>query len=186
MTNPALTPIAKTCETIEKTLGKSAAFRKVDERLYVVHQGSTYVTITVIDAGKASHEKPIVRVYARVVTGVSPEPSLFRQLMVLNARMRFGAFAWVPEGSVVLFVHSILGGENMDPKELLASVSDVALVADGYDDMIVARYGGQRMQDLVEDTAMQQLLGDGEDVGMPWEIDRSGIIGGGRGGPASA
>lgn len=171
--NP-LTPIAKTCETIEKTLGKSAAFRKVDERLYVVHQGSTYVTITVLDSGKASHEKPIVRVYARVVTGVSPEPSLFRQLMVLNARMRFGAFAWVPEGSVVLFVHSILGGDNMDPKELLASVSDVALVADGYDDMIVARYGGQRMADLVQDTAMQHLLGDDEEITDAFDDEKAG------------
>lgn len=170
--NPSLTPIAKTCDTIEKTLGKSAAFRKVDERLYVVHQGSTYVTITVLDAGKASHEKPIVRVYARVVTGVSPEPSLFRQLMTLNARMRFGAFAWVPDGSVVLFVHSIMGGDHMDPKELLASVSDVALVADGYDDMIVARYGGQRMQDLVEDVAMQHLLGNDEEIATAFDDEK--------------
>jgi hypothetical protein len=168
-----MTPIAKTCEIIEKTLGKSAAFRKVDKNLYVVHQGSTYVTIAVLDAGRASHEKPIVRVYARVVTNVGPEPSLFKQLMVLNARMRFGAFAYVPEGSIILFVHSILGGEHMDPKELLASVSDVAVVADGYDDLIVARYGGQRMQDLVEDAAMQHLLGESEDeIEIPWDIDK--------------
>lgn len=157
-----MTPIVKTCETIEKTLGKSPAFRKVDKTLYVVHQGSTYVTISVVDAGKEQHEKPIVRVYAQVVSGVRPEPSLFRQLLVLNGRMRFGAFAYVPEGDVVLFVHSILGGEHMDSKELLATVTDVALVADGYDDRIVARYGGQRMQDVVEDAAMQHLMSEGE------------------------
>ncbi len=166
--------IARTCEIIEKTLGKSAAFRKVDERLYVVHQGSTYVTISVIDAGRSSHEKPIVRVYARVVSGVTAEPALFRQLLVLNARMRFGAFAYVPDGQVILFVHSLLGGEHMDSRELVASVSDVALVADGYDDLIVARYGGQRMQDLVEDVAMQHLLGESDDeLSIPWDDDKT-------------
>ena len=167
-----MTPTNKTCDIIEKTLGKSTAFRKVDDRLYVVHQGSTYVTISVVDAGKESHEKPIVRIYAQVVSGVRPEPTLFRQLLVLNARMRFGAFAYVPEGDVILFVHSILGGEAMDPKELIATVTDVALIADGYDDRIVARYGGQRMQDLVEDTAMQHLMGESDDeLGLDIEKD---------------
>ena len=156
-------PIEKTRDTIEKTLGKSGAFRKVEDSLYVVHQGSTYVTISVVDSGKESHEKPIVRVYAQVVSGVRPDPSLFRQLLILNGRMRFGAFAYVPEGDIVLFVHSILGGEHMDAKELIATVTDVALVADGYDDRIVARYGGQRMQDVVEDAAMQHLMGEADE-----------------------
>src|SRR5438132_12498184 len=159
----ALTAVAKTCDTIERTLGKSAAFRKVEETLYVVHQGSTYVTISVVDAGRDGREKPVVRVYAQVVSGVRPEPSLFRQLLILNGRMRFGAFAFVPEGEVVLFVHTILGGEHMDAQELVATVTDVALVADGYDDRIVARYGGQRMQDVVEDAAMQHLMGERDD-----------------------
>ncbi len=149
----------KTCEVIERTLGKSAAFRKIEERLYVVHQGSAYVTISVLNVGIGGHPKPIVRVYAQVVRGVRPEPSLLRQLMMLNTRMRFGAFAYSPEGHVILFVHSILGGEEMDPKELIATVSDVAIIADAYDDRIVARYGGQRMQDVIEESALQHLMG---------------------------
>lgn len=169
--------IGATIALIERTLGKSTAFRKVDERLYVVHQGSAYVTISVLDSGKEGHEKPIVRIYAQVVSGVRPEPSLLKQLLTLNARMRFGAFAYVPEGDVVLFVHSMLGGENMDPKELVATVSDVAIIADGYDDRIVARYGGQRMQDLVEDTAMQHLMGDAdEELAFP-EADETAAAG---------
>ena len=43
----------------------------------------------------------------------------------------------------------------MDPKELIATVHDVALVADEYDDRIVARYGGARMQDVIEESAMR-------------------------------
>jgi len=59
-----------------------------------------------------------------------------------------------------MFGHSILGGETMDIKELVATVHDVALVADEYDDRIVARYGGARMQDVIEEKAMSHLFGE--------------------------
>ena len=59
-----------------------------------------------------------------------------------------------------MFGHSILGGEGMDHKELVATVHDIALVADEYDDRIVARYGGARMQDVIEEKAMSHLFGD--------------------------
>jgi hypothetical protein len=168
-----MSALAKTCEVIERTLGKSPAFRKVDERLFVVHQGSAYVTISVVSAPTGGHLKPIVRVYAQVVSGVRPEPSLLRQLMILNVRMRFGAFAYAPDGDVILFVHSILGGEHMDPKELLATVSDVALIADAYDDRIVARYGGQRMADVVQENALKHLMGLADESHDPFEDENS-------------
>jgi hypothetical protein len=41
-------------------------------------------------------------------------------------------------------------------------VHDVAIVADEYDDRIVARYGGQRMQDVVEQSAMARMFGGAE------------------------
>jgi hypothetical protein len=150
------------CAQIEKTLGKSPAYRKVDEHLYVVKQGSSYVMISVVPSGAKGklHERALVRVVAQVVAGVNPEPSLFRQLLILNGQLRFGAFAYVPDGHLVMFGHSILGGETMDVKELLATVHDVALVADEYDDRIVARYGGARMQDVIEEKAMSHLFGE--------------------------
>jgi hypothetical protein len=146
---------------VEKTLGKSPAFRKIEDRLYVVKQGSTYVMITVVATGSKPHpnDRAIVRVVSQVVSDVRPDPSLFRQLLILNGQMRFGAWAFAPEGNLVLFCHSILGGPDMDPHELVATVRDVALVADEYDDRIVARYGGARMQDVVEQSAMQHLFG---------------------------
>ncbi|MSP61033.1 MAG: hypothetical protein EXR72_11945 [Myxococcales bacterium] len=159
-----MTAIQKTCDLIERTLGKSAAFRKVEDRLYVVKQGSAYVMISVIP-GKKEADKPLVRVYAQVVSGVRPEASLFKQLLTLNAKMRFGAFAYIPEGMLVMFVHSMLGGDHMDEKELHATVTDIALIADAYDDRIVARYGGQRMQDVVEESAMKHILGVEDDHG---------------------
>jgi hypothetical protein len=160
--------VAKTCELIEKTLGKSPAFRKVEERLYVVKQGSTYVTVSVIAAPKSG--STLVRVYAQVVSGVRPDPALFRTLLTLNAKMRFGAFAFVPDGNLVLIVHSMLGGEHIDAQELTATVSDIALLADGYDDRIVARYGGQRMQDVIEESAMKHIFGnEDKDGDVVWE-----------------
>ena len=153
---------------IEKSLGKSPAFQKVDESLYVIRQGSSYVMISVVPTGKSSKhdDKAIVRVVAQVAAGIRPEASLFRQLLILNGKLRFGAFAYVPEGDLIIFHHSMLGGTTMDGKELIATVHDVALVADEYDDRIVARYGGARMQDVIERSAMNHLFGveEGSDL----------------------
>src|SRR5262249_35314778 len=151
------------CGLIEKSLGASSAFRKVDPGLYVVKQGSSYVMISVMASGPKK-DRALVRVTSQVVSGVRPEPSLFRQLLILNGTLRFGAFAYVPEGEIVLFTHTLLGGHTLDANELLAAVHDVALVADGYDDRIVARYGGRRMQDVVEESALQHLLSSDEEM----------------------
>ena len=43
--------VATSCTSIEKALGKSPAYRKVDDRLYVVKQGSSYVMISVVPSG---------------------------------------------------------------------------------------------------------------------------------------
>src|SRR5437763_1643646 len=144
--------VALSCSSIEKTLGKSPAYRKVDDRLYVVKQGSSYVMISVVPSGPKGkvNDRALIRVVAQVVAGVNPEPSLFRQLLILNGQLRFGAFAFIPDGSLVMFGHSILGGDTMDVKELVATVHDVALVADAYDDRIVARYGGARHRLQIE------------------------------------
>lgn len=156
-----MSAVSASCAQIEKTLGKSQAFRKVEDRLYVVKQGSSYVMINVLATGGKAHsdDRAVVRVVAQVVADVRPEPSLFRQLLILNGQLRFGAFAYVPEGHLVLFVHTILGGEGMDSRELTATVHDVALIADEYDDRIVARYGGARMQDLLQQSAISHLFG---------------------------
>jgi hypothetical protein len=154
--------VAISCGTIEKALGKSPAYRKVDEHLYVVKQGSSYVMISVVPSGPKgkTSDRALVRVVAQVVAGVTPEPSLFRQLLILNGQLRFGSFSFIPDGNLIMFGHSMLGGEGLDVKELVATVHDVALVADEYDDRIVARYGGARMQDVIEEKAMSHLFGE--------------------------
>lgn len=140
---------------IEETLQGNSAFRKVDERLYVVKQGSAYVMVNVVPWGK---EKAMVRCVSQLVKGVLMTEDLAVQLLQLNAHLRFGAFAFDPVGDLVLFIHSILGGHTLDPEELLTTLSDVALIADEYDDKLASKWGGQRMQDVLEDAAMERIL----------------------------
>jgi hypothetical protein len=140
---------------IEQTLKTSPAYRKVDEALYTVKQGSSYVMINIVPWGD---DRALVRCVAQLVKGVRLEGGLARQLLEVNAHLRFGAFAYDPDGQLILFLHSILGGATLDPEELLATVRDVALIADEYDDRIARKYGGHTMKDLLEEAAMERIL----------------------------
>jgi len=155
----------KSCEVIESTLGGNKAYRKIEDKLYVVKQGSSYVMVNVVPWGE---DRAIVRCVAQLVKGVRMEAGLALQLLRLNSVLRFGAFAYVREGDLVLFLHSILGGETFDAPELLATIRDVALIADDWDDKIIARFGGQRMQDLLEETAISKVLATEPDA-FSWE-----------------
>jgi hypothetical protein len=94
---------------------------------------------------------------AQLARGVEMNPDLAMKLLRLNARMRFGAFGFVTQGDCVTFSHTLLGGTTMDREEILATLRDVALVADEYDDQIVEDAGGQTMQQILEDSAMSSL-----------------------------
>lgn len=142
-------------KVIENTLGAHGSYRRIDDRLYVIKQGSTYVMITIVPWAT---DKALVRCAAQLVKGVDMGCELAVDLLRLNHQLRFGAFAYDPAGELVIFLHSILGGDTLDPDELLATVTDVAIIADEYDDKIIARYGGQTMRDLLEEAAITSVL----------------------------
>ncbi|MCS6860786.1 MAG: YbjN domain-containing protein [Abditibacteriales bacterium] len=79
---------------------------------------------------------------AYVVTGAELTPDLMYFLLRENADMRFGAFG-VDSDDDIFFEHTIVGS-TCDKNELKASVMTVVMIADHYDDQIVARWGGQR------------------------------------------
>jgi hypothetical protein len=146
---------AKTsCQVIEKALGKSHAFKKVDDGLYVVKQGTCLIMVSVI---AWPPDRAVVRLVAQLVKGVTMEVPLALQLLEMNGSLRFGAFAFVPASDVILFSHTLLGGKTLDPVELITTISDVAIIADEYDDRIAARYGGQTMQDLLEESVIEHF-----------------------------
>jgi hypothetical protein len=144
-----------TALVIERTLQDSPAFRKIDDSLYVIKQGSAYVMISVVPWGD---NKAMVRCASQLVKGVDVDGPLARQLLELNGHLRFGAFAIDPADHTVLFTHTILGGTTLDPEELMATLRDVALIADEYDDKLMKKYGGQRMIDLLEEAAMERIM----------------------------
>lgn len=144
-----------TALVVEETLGKRGSYRKVDERLYVIKQGSCYVMINIVPW---EEQRALVRVAAQLVKGVRMTGELAEQLLHLNLQLRFGAFAFDPADSLILFIHSILGGPTLDGAELLATLTDVALIADEYDDRIIQKYGGQTMKELLEEAALERLL----------------------------
>jgi hypothetical protein len=157
-----------TALVIERTLETSSAYRKVDDSLYVIKQGSAYVMITIIPWGK---DRAMVRCTAQLVKGIDVDGGLAKQLLELNSFLRFGAFAYDAQEETVLFVHTMLGGTTLDPAELMATLRDVALIADEYDDKLVEKYGGQRMLDLLEEAALERVVerhprkfGMGEDL----------------------
>lgn len=147
-------------QVIERTLSGNAAYRKLDDHLYIVKQGSTFVMINIVELpdGRAQ-----VRCAAQLVKGVRMTESLAVELLQLNSKLRFGAFAYEPKDSLILFIHSILGGETLDDAELIATLSDVALLADEYDDKIIDKHGGQTMKDLLEEAAIERIVA-GSDV----------------------
>lgn len=144
-----------TIEVIEDTLSEHGSYRRVDERLYVIKQGSTYVMINLVPWGD---DKALVRCCAQLARGVNMDEDLAVDLLHLNGQLRFGAFAYEPNERVVMFLHSILGGQTLDSKELLATLTDVAIIADEYDDQIIEFFGGQTMHDLLEDQALINIL----------------------------
>lgn len=163
--------LAKTCALIEQTLGSSSAFSKIDQHLFIVRQGSAYVTISVLPA-KHKSGNPLLRIYAQVAAGVRPQMALFHRLLTLNAQIRFGAFAYVDQGNLVLFVHSVVGGDHLGAQELTSIVGEMAIIADQYDDSIVAEWGGMRMQDLVEEVALAHVLGFRSALEQPGEGEK--------------
>src|SRR5437762_2274112 len=79
-----------TALVIERTLQDSAAFRKVDDSLYVIKQGSAYVMISVVPWGR---DKAMLRATAQLVKGCRMTGDLATQLLELNGHLGFGTRA---------------------------------------------------------------------------------------------
>jgi hypothetical protein len=140
-------------QKIEKMLGDSHAYRKVEDGLYAIKQGSSMVMIKV----HPWKDRALIRLVAQLVKGVSMECLLAVELLQLNAVLRFGAFAFVPEGQAVVLCHTLIDRDLGDRDEFTETIRDFAFVADEYDDRIAARYGGQTMEDLMEESVIARM-----------------------------
>lgn len=144
-----------TSHFIARALQESPAYQRVDDSLFVIKQGSTFVMIAIGAWGK---DRALVRVSAQLVKGGRMDGTLALKLLELNGALRFGAFHYDEIENIVFFSHTLLGGKNLNEEELRAAVSEVALIADEYDDKLQRGYGGQRMRDLLAEEALQHAL----------------------------
>ncbi len=138
---------------IEKLLSDSPAYRKVEEAFYVIKQGTSRVMIRV----HPWKDHAIIRLAAQLVKGVTMEAPLALELLELNAVLRFGAFAYVPAGEAIILCHTLVDRELASPDEFMEAIRDFAFIADEYDDRIAARYGGQTMEDLLEQSVLDSM-----------------------------
>ena len=162
MAKDSTTAVRVTVARIEEALADSPAFTRVEPHFYVVRQGTAYVYIHVLpwEPGRA-----LVRLVAQLVRDVDMTPDLAMKLLRMNARLRFGAFGYVMQGSCVVFAHTLLGGETLDAEEILTTLSDLSMIADEFDDRIVEEAGGKRMQDLIDASASAALFSELESPG---------------------
>jgi len=157
MSKDAASAVRVSIARIEQTLADSPAFFRVEPRFYVVRQGTAYIYIQILPW---EPDRAVVRFVAQLVRGVEMTPDLALKLLRMNSRLRFGAFGYVPQGSCVVLAHTLLGGETLDPEEILTALRDMTVIADEYDDRIVEEVGGQRMQDLIDASAVSAFFED--------------------------
>lgn len=144
-----------TATRIDAALSGNTAYRRLGPSQFLVKQGSTFVMLTaqLMENGQAQ-----VRCLAQLVKGVNMTPELAYELLRLNTQIHFGAFGYSAPAQLVLLTNSLLGGETLDAAEITSTLESLVRVADEYDDLIIQRYGGQRMTDLLEASELGKLF----------------------------
>lgn len=93
-----------------------------------------------------TQELVIVRACSCVTVGSRITAELTEYLLRENLRMRFGSFQ-LGDHDEIFFAHNILGGENLDLMELQTCILSVVTIADTYDEILTAQFGGYRSTD---------------------------------------
>jgi hypothetical protein len=117
-----------------------------DEPKFEITYGSTKVGIRVLVWEVNPWDTPelvLVRACSCITVGSSITAELTEYLLRENLRMRFGAFQ-LGDHNEIFFAHNILGGDNLDLMELQTCILSVVTIADTYDDILTAKFGGHR------------------------------------------
>lgn len=126
----------KVANFVRELFGESA-FPMPDQPRFLLRAGSAPVVLLVAPYGDES----VVHAYAGVVTDVEPSPNLLLKLLELNAKLFFGCFCY--EAGVVAVQCSTLG-ETCTKQDVGNLLEVVGRLADGYDDELVAEFGGKK------------------------------------------
>lgn len=83
---------------------------------------------------------PVVQVFSRAVTAITPTPALYERLNEINTNIRFARIFFV-EGQVL--VESDLVGQTVDAEEFDEAVGAVATITDHFGPLLAQEFGGK-------------------------------------------
>lgn len=118
---------------------------------FTLSRGSATVMVVVRPFGESEY---CVECISHVVVGATLSDDLLKYLLRKNAELHFGGFSLLFDDTIA-FSYTIPVA-NICKEELATAVNAVAIIADYYDDEIVAMAGGRRAVDAEEDE-MQQV-----------------------------
>ncbi|MGB9702571.1 MAG: T3SS (YopN, CesT) and YbjN peptide-binding chaperone 1 [Candidatus Kapaibacteriota bacterium] len=118
---------------------------KFDDNRYTITRGSTAVMILI---RPYTEDDTIVEFVSNMVFGAKISPELMNFLLRKNAELHFGAFGLLFDGTIV-FTYSI-AGKNLDENEFVTALNSVAIIADYYDNEIIAMAGGKTAMETLE------------------------------------
>ncbi len=128
-----------------KELYGEAVEQVEDKPVFLLARGSAAASIGIFPWGQDA----VVTVRAWVVFGPRISLELCQFLLRENSRLQFGAFGLAGDHDVC-FRYSLVGS-TVNREELGAAVQAVLGTADDFDDVIKARFGGQRAMDVVRE-----------------------------------
>lgn len=118
---------------IEDHVGVSASSNLLDEPIGL-RAGSAGVYLRLLDG-----EPPVLRVFSPMLNDVDIVPDLLEELNQLNGQhIQVRLFA----RDRTVFAAAELVATTLDPEEVVAACDAVSSVADHYDDLLQARFGG--------------------------------------------
>lgn len=133
---------------------------------YYFTEGSSQIYVMVEKVGPLQFD--VISFYSLVVMNANLTDELKTKLLRANTTMPFGAFG-LSESGDIYYRYTILGGNHVDYEEWRNAVTEVALIADEYDDKIIAAYGGStpldeaiRIQKEIEEKIKQTTFFDEE------------------------
>lgn len=109
---------------------------------FAIPHGSSSVAIVV---RPYTETNTMVELIAQIVSEAEVSDELMHWLLRKNAELHMGAFGLLFDNSVI-YSYAI-AGNNLDADELESAIASIAVIADHYDDEIVAMAGGKRAVD---------------------------------------
>lgn len=138
--------LLSTIQKVENFLKeKYPSYIKFDDNRYTITRGSTAVMILI---RPYTEDDTIVEFVSNMVFGANISPELMNFLLRKNAELHFGAFGLLFDGTIV-FTYSI-AGKNLDENEFVTALNSVAIIADYYDNEIIAMAGGKTAMETLE------------------------------------